>query len=53
MTRKKPIQPGEKIGLMLTQAQRSLLLDALLPIRPDPLQAAARRRAGEDPGDPG
>jgi hypothetical protein len=29
MTRKKVIKPGEKVGLKLTQAQRSLLLDAL------------------------
>jgi hypothetical protein len=32
MTRKKLIKPGEKFGLKLTQAQRSLLLDALLTI---------------------
>lgn len=29
MTRKKQMKPGEKVGLTLTQAERTLLLNAL------------------------
>jgi hypothetical protein len=41
MSRKKHIQPGEKVELKLTEAQRSLLLDRL-PLLPDEVETAIR-----------
>jgi hypothetical protein len=48
MTRKKPIQPGEKVGLKLTQAQRSLLLDALL-LTPKEVERAIQTTPVDEP----
>ena len=48
MTGKKPIQPGEKVGLRLTQAQRSLLLEALL-LMPKGVERAIRSTPVDDP----
>jgi Plasmid pRiA4b ORF-3-like protein len=48
MARKKNIQPGEKVGLRLTQAQRSLLLDALLLI-PKEVERAIRSTPDHEP----
>src|SRR3954471_2192696 len=45
---KKIIKPGEKIGLKLTQAQRSLLLDALLLI-PKEVEQAIRSTPASEP----
>jgi hypothetical protein len=48
MTRKKPIEPGEKFGLKLTPAQRSLLIEASLPI-PKEVEQAIRSTPVNDP----
>jgi hypothetical protein len=48
MTRKKNIKPGEKVGLKLTQAQRSLLLEALLLI-PKEVERAIRSSPASEP----
>ena len=48
MTRKKLIKPGEKVGLKLTQAQRSILLDALLLI-PQEVERAIRSTPAQEP----
>lgn len=48
MTREKIIQPGEKVGLKLTQAQRSLLLEALLLI-PKGVERAIRSTPAHEP----
>jgi hypothetical protein len=48
MTRKKRIQPGEKVGLRLTQAQRLLLPEALLLI-PEEVEQAIRSTPVHEP----
>jgi hypothetical protein len=48
MSRKKLIQPGEKVGLKLIQAQRSLLLDALLLV-PKEVERAIRTTPAHEP----
>ncbi|WP_435017965.1 plasmid pRiA4b ORF-3 family protein [Tundrisphaera sp. TA3] len=48
MAQKKQIQPGEMVGLKLTQAQRALLLDALLLI-PKEVEWAIRTTPADEP----
>src|SRR4051812_39933981 len=48
MSRKKLIQPGEKVGLKLTQAERKLLLDSLLLI-PEEIERAIRSTPVHEP----
>src|SRR4051794_4780460 len=45
---KKRIQPGERVGLKLTQAQRSLLLEAL-PLIPKEVERAIRSTPAHEP----
>lgn len=48
MARKRRIQPGEKIGLKLTQAERHLLLEALL-LPPKGFEQAVRSTPPSEP----